>query len=154
ESLQQFGSPDDSWMTPHPETGGPNFASVDEALRACVNRGRGYAPFSALPQRRNAAGTTQQPATQPRRCPLPRLLGGGASILNCGRTRMRQFRFGLAVAILTSLPTGLAQQSGPYKVLKSARVGGEGGWDYIYADAAGRRLYIPRRGVPGAAAGA
>jgi DNA-binding beta-propeller fold protein YncE len=33
---------------------------------------------------------------------------------------------------------------GPYKVLKSARVGGEGGWDYIYADAAGRRLYIPR----------
>jgi len=49
ESLQQFGSPDDSWMTPHPETGGPNFASVDEALRACVNRGRGYAPFSALP---------------------------------------------------------------------------------------------------------
>jgi DNA-binding beta-propeller fold protein YncE len=37
-----------------------------------------------------------------------------------------------------------AQQTGPYKVLKSARVGGEGGWDYIYADAAGRRLYIPR----------
>jgi DNA-binding beta-propeller fold protein YncE len=48
----------------------------------------------------------------------------------------------------------LAQQSGPYKVLKSARVGGEGGWDYIYADAAGRRLYTPRRGVPGAEAGA
>jgi DNA-binding beta-propeller fold protein YncE len=40
----------------------------------------------------------------------------------------------------------LAQQDGPYKVLKTARVGGEGGWDYIYADAAGRRLYIPRRG--------
>jgi DNA-binding beta-propeller fold protein YncE len=37
-----------------------------------------------------------------------------------------------------------AQQDGPYKVLKIARVGGEGGWDYIYADAAGRRLYIPR----------
>ena len=36
------------------------------------------------------------------------------------------------------------QQDGPYKVLKTARVGGEGGWDYIYADAAGRRLYIPR----------
>jgi hypothetical protein len=45
----------------------------------------------------------------------------------------------------------LAQSSGPYKVLKSARVGGEGGWDYIYADAAGRRLYIPRRGSPNAA---
>lgn len=39
---------------------------------------------------------------------------------------------------------GLAQQTGPYKVLKSARVGGEGGWDYIFADADGRRLYIPR----------
>ena len=44
----------------------------------------------------------------------------------------------------------LAQQpssSGPYKVLQRARVGGEGGWDYLYADVAGRRLYIPR-GTP------
>ncbi|HEY4009699.1 MAG TPA: hypothetical protein VGM11_06075 [Acidobacteriaceae bacterium] len=39
------------------------------------------------------------------------------------------------------------QQDGPYKVLKTARVGGEGGWDYIYADSAGRRLYIPRGAV-------
>ena len=37
---------------------------------------------------------------------------------------------------------------GPYRILKTARVGGEGGWDYIYADSAGRRLYIPRRGAP------
>jgi hypothetical protein len=29
-------------------------------------------------------------------------------------------------------------------VLKSATVGGEGSWDYIYADVAARRLYIPR----------
>src|SRR5262249_7805889 len=42
--------------------------------------------------------------------------------------------------------------SGPYKVLKTARVGGEGGWDYIYADVAGRRLYIPRRGIAAVAA--
>ena len=41
-----------------------------------------------------------------------------------------------------------AQPEGPYKVLKMAKVGGEGGWDYIYADTAGRRLYIPRRGSP------
>lgn len=61
---------------------------------------------------------------------------------------MRQFCFVLAVAIATFAPTGLAQLVGPYKVLKSARVGGEGGWDYIYADIAGRRLYIPRRGNP------
>jgi DNA-binding beta-propeller fold protein YncE len=44
--------------------------------------------------------------------------------------------------------SGLAQQAGAYKVLKSARVGGEGGWDYIFADAAGRRLYIPRGASP------
>jgi DNA-binding beta-propeller fold protein YncE len=54
-------------------------------------------------------------------------------------------------AILLATAAGLAQpplSDGPYKVLKTARVGGEGGWDYIYADTAGRRLYIPRRGSP------
>src|SRR5260370_25039744 len=63
---------------------------------------------------------------------------------------MRQFCLVLAVVIGTLAPSGLAQQSGRYKVLKTARVGGEGSWDYIYADAAGRRLYIPRRGTPAA----
>src|SRR5579864_1780612 len=57
---------------------------------------------------------------------------------------MRQLCLVLAVAITAFAPIGLAQPAGPYKVLKTARVGGEGGWDYIYADAAGRRLYIPR----------
>src|ERR1700676_5326565 len=68
----------------------------------------------------------------------------------------------LTMAIVLTVSTGLAQEpahnmanGGPYKVLKTARVGGEGNWDYIYADAAGRRLYIPRRGgAPPAAAGA
>ncbi len=60
-------------------------------------------------------------------------------------------RPGLVSVIAISLFScvALAQQAsttGPYKVLKAAKVGGEGGWDYIYADAAGRRLYIPRRG--------
>ena len=53
----------------------------------------------------------------------------------------------VAIALLTL--TGLAQQAatdGPYKVLKTAKVGGEGGSDYIYADVVGRRLYIPRGG--------
>src|SRR5438045_3758789 len=45
-----------------------------------------------------------------------------------------------------------APTAGPYKVLKTARVGGEGGWDYIYADTAARRLYIPRGAVREAAA--
>ena len=35
---------------------------------------------------------------------------------------------------------------GPYKVLQTIKTGGEGGFDYVYADVAGRRLYIPRSG--------
>jgi DNA-binding beta-propeller fold protein YncE len=45
---------------------------------------------------------------------------------------------------------GLAQQTptaGPYKVLERAKVGGAGGFDYVYADVAGRRLYIARTGT-------
>jgi len=57
----------------------------------------------------------------------------------------------IMIAIVVAVTIGAAQpSSGPYKVLKRARVGGEGGWDYIYADAVGRRLYIPRRGSPAA----
>src|SRR5580700_10495233 len=43
-----------------------------------------------------------------------------------------------------------AASSGPYKVVKTAKVGGLGGFDYIYADVAGRKLYIPRQAQPGA----
>src|SRR5579862_837947 len=52
----------------------------------------------------------------------------------------------MALAIGVAICSAQSSNSGPYKVLKTARVGGEGGWDYIYADVAGRRLYIPRRG--------
>src|ERR1700694_2822114 len=51
------------------------------------------------------------------------------------------------IAMLASL--GLAQQSptaGPYKVLKTVRVGGVGGFDYVYADVVGRRLDVARSG--------
>jgi len=69
---------------------------------------------------------------------------------------MRRFVLTALVAIALSAPAGLAQQAasttGPYTVLKTARVGGEGGWDYIFADAAGRRLYIPRGGTRAVAA--
>jgi DNA-binding beta-propeller fold protein YncE len=57
----------------------------------------------------------------------------------------------LAASSQLTLAQATAPQDGPYKVLKTARVGGEGGWDYIYANADGRRLYIPRgatRAVP------
>ena len=54
-----------------------------------------------------------------------------------------------AMVIATSGPSGLAQQAstaGPYKIEKIAKVGGDGGFDYVYADSAGRRLYVPRSG--------
>lgn len=50
-------------------------------------------------------------------------------------------------AHLTAQP---ASPGGPYRVLKTQRVGGEGSWDYLFADAEARRLYIPRRGAPAA----
>ena len=60
-------------------------------------------------------------------------------------------RLVLTAALMCALVAiGIAQgpaASGPYKVLKTAKVGGEGGWDYIYADSVGRRLYIPRNAV-------
>ena len=62
---------------------------------------------------------------------------------------MHRFIAILTSAIIFAVAIGSAQQpssGGPYKVLKRANVGGEGNWDYIYADVAGRRLYIPRRG--------
>jgi len=60
---------------------------------------------------------------------------------------MRRSAVFLLVAILAPALIGSAQQTGPYQVLKRARVGGEGGFDYIYADAGARRLYIPRGGT-------
>src|SRR5262249_46254501 len=40
----------------------------------------------------------------------------------------------------------------PYKVLMRAKVGGEGGTDYIFANSTERKLYITRNAVPGRAA--
>jgi len=62
---------------------------------------------------------------------------------------MSRFCFGFAVALSVLAFTGWAQQapvSGPYRVLKTAKVGGEGGYDYVSADADARRLYIARTG--------
>jgi DNA-binding beta-propeller fold protein YncE len=38
----------------------------------------------------------------------------------------------------------MATAAGPYQVMKTAKVGGEGGFDYVFADSDGRRLYVPR----------
>ena len=62
---------------------------------------------------------------------------------------MYRFAAIATIAIGFAVTIGLAQHppagGRPYKVLKTVRAGGEGNWDYIYADVAGRRLYIPRR---------
>lgn len=55
-------------------------------------------------------------------------------------------RLSLISMLATMGFVAFAQDSGPYKVLKTAKVGGAGGFDYVYADSAGRRLYIPRTG--------
>ena len=60
---------------------------------------------------------------------------------------MRRHALLFIVMAALSSAAGLAFQAGaagPYKVLKTAKVGGEGGTDYIFADTVGRRLYITR----------
>lgn len=58
----------------------------------------------------------------------------------------------LAASLMMLASLGLSQEAptaGSYKVLKTAKVGGEGGYDYIFADVESRRLYIPRGGATG-----
>ena len=67
---------------------------------------------------------------------------------------MRRFCLGivLAAAIATVVTAGLAQKdeaAGPYKVIKTVKVGGEGGFDYISADVENRLLVMPRSGGMG-----
>jgi len=55
---------------------------------------------------------------------------------------------GLAAALMGSATTSAALAAdAPYKVLRTVKTGGEGGFDYVYADAANRKLYAPRSGA-------
>lgn len=54
----------------------------------------------------------------------------------------------LTLALCTSAPFAQAQTAGPYQLQKKVKVGGVGGFDYVYADVDNRRLYIPRTGNP------
>lgn len=58
------------------------------------------------------------------------------------------FAVGMTVAASVSLAQS-APATGPYKVLKTVKAGAEGGYDYIFADVEGRRLYVPRGGATG-----
>jgi DNA-binding beta-propeller fold protein YncE len=55
----------------------------------------------------------------------------------------------LAIGMIAQAALAQPPAAAPYKVLKTVKVGGDGGFDYVYADAANRRLYVPRLG-PGA----
>jgi DNA-binding beta-propeller fold protein YncE len=51
--------------------------------------------------------------------------------------------FALAFIVLSAL-SALAASDPGYKVVTTYKIGGEGGWDYLIADSAARRLYISR----------
>jgi len=68
---------------------------------------------------------------------------------------MRFLRFLFAATIAVSASRGFGQAApaapaapadGPYKVLQSVKVGGEGGFDYVDADPDTRHLYVVRSG--------
>ncbi|HUL76923.1 MAG TPA: YncE family protein [Vicinamibacteria bacterium] len=56
---------------------------------------------------------------------------------------MRMSHVAASLAVLASgLAIQLGAADGPYRQLKEIAIGGEGGWDYLSVDAAGRRLYV------------
>jgi uncharacterized protein YjiK len=67
------------------------------------------------------------------------------------RSSMPRFCLALAAGVAMISLIGWAQEpstDGPYKVLKSVKIGGDGGFDYVTADSDGRRLYFGRSGNP------
>jgi DNA-binding beta-propeller fold protein YncE len=47
-----------------------------------------------------------------------------------------------AAAIVGALAVWPKAADGPYQLIKDVAIGGEGGWDYLTVDSAGKRLYI------------
>jgi len=66
---------------------------------------------------------------------------------------MLRMPLALAAALAALLPLAANAQSsaqaGPYKVLRTVKVGGDGGMDYVTADPANRTLYVARSGPAG-----
>jgi DNA-binding beta-propeller fold protein YncE len=52
----------------------------------------------------------------------------------------------LAAIVTPACAASGHKQEGPYHILQTAKVGGDGGFDYVYADSAGRKLYVARTG--------
>ncbi len=60
---------------------------------------------------------------------------------------MNLFSTSILLAFTFVATTGTNSSEGPYSVQKTTKVGGDGGFDYVYADADGRKLYIARGGT-------
>ncbi len=52
-----------------------------------------------------------------------------------------------SLAIFSLIALSADQKYIPYKILKTAKVGGAGGFDYVCADSVNRKLYVPRLGA-------
>ena len=52
--------------------------------------------------------------------------------------------FALAVVFVSPTVFHAAPQDSGYRVLRTIKLGGAGGWDYVTVDSAARRVYIPR----------
>src|SRR4051794_33878420 len=63
-------------------------------------------------------------------------------------TRLRRLilqRFAIACAFVLSACAIVASAAGPgYHVIKTYKIGGDGGWDYLTLDSSSRQLYISR----------
>jgi YVTN family beta-propeller protein len=65
----------------------------------------------------------------------------------CGKEIIMKMRTGIRVSlILLATTVGLAAEASgaDYKVVRTWKLGGDGGWDYLTADSDGRRLFIAR----------
>jgi YVTN family beta-propeller protein len=49
----------------------------------------------------------------------------------------------ICICVIVAAPAA-AQSTPTYSVVRSMVIGGDGGWDYVYADSAARRLYVAR----------
>src|SRR5256714_9219809 len=54
------------------------------------------------------------------------------------------FRTSILLAMITLLVTSFAMAASGYHVIKTYKLGGDGGWDYLTFDASSRRLFISR----------
>jgi DNA-binding beta-propeller fold protein YncE len=53
------------------------------------------------------------------------------------------------LALAATLTPAITAQSGNYKILSTPKLGGDGGWDYLAADASTRQLFVARSGATG-----